>query len=115
MRRCYLLLASEFLARCSGTQAESTPANAPSSKFLAPLSGIPVFKIGELHTTFYLCFLVLLVYFQVFTFACVSYTQKKLVTVVTMGSTGIETFPRHGTPSWDTSNDLEFCNYVFRH
>src|SRR3954470_24840681 len=28
----------------------------------------PISKIGELHTIFYLCFLVLLVYFSVFTF-----------------------------------------------
>src|SRR3954465_6192714 len=39
-----------------------------SSIFLAPLPGTPVYKIGELHTIFYLCFLVLLVYFSVFTF-----------------------------------------------
>src|SRR6187401_3076011 len=32
----------------------------PSSKFLAPLPGTPLFKIGELHAIFYLCFLVLL-------------------------------------------------------
>src|ERR1043165_5124510 len=39
-----------------------------SSKFLAPLPGTPVYKIGELHTIFYLCILVLLVYLSVFTF-----------------------------------------------
>src|SRR4051812_15767809 len=32
-----------------------------------------------------------------------------------MGSTGIEIFPRHVTPSWDTFNDLELCNYVCHH
>src|SRR3954471_4574808 len=39
-----------------------------SSQFLASLSGTLVYKIGELHTIFYLCFLVLLVYLSVFTF-----------------------------------------------
>ena len=37
-------------------------------QFLAPLSGTQVYKIGELHTIFYLCFLVMLVYHYVFTF-----------------------------------------------
>src|SRR4051812_29359864 len=37
-----------------------------TAKFLAPLPGTPVYKIGELHTIFYLCFLVLLVYLSVF-------------------------------------------------
>src|ERR1041385_5912344 len=41
------------------------------AKFLAPL---PSAKIGELHTTLYLCFLVLLVYLSVFIF--VSYIKK---------------------------------------
>src|SRR3954470_24124676 len=39
-----------------------------SSKFLAPLPGTPVYKIGELHTIIYFCFLVLLVYLSVFLF-----------------------------------------------
>ena len=37
-------------------------------QFLAPLPGTQVYKIGELHTIFYLCFLVLLAYLSVFTF-----------------------------------------------
>src|SRR3954467_7786915 len=37
-----------------------------SSKFLASLLGTPSDKIGELPTTFYLYFLVSLVYFSVF-------------------------------------------------
>src|ERR1041385_5921381 len=41
---------------------------ATSSKFLAPLPGTPSAKIGELHTTLYPCFLVLLVYLSVFIF-----------------------------------------------
>src|ERR1041385_2943611 len=41
---------------------------AVSSQFLAPLPGTLVYKIGELHTIFYLYFLVLLVYLSVFTF-----------------------------------------------
>src|SRR3954464_7497653 len=39
-----------------------------TAKFMALLPGTPIYKIGELHTTFYLCFLVLLVYLSVFTF-----------------------------------------------
>ena len=35
-------------------------------QFLAPLPRNPVYKTGELHTIFYLWFLVLLVYFVVF-------------------------------------------------
>src|SRR4051812_31048626 len=38
------------------------------ASFLTPLPGTPVYKIEELHTIFYLCFLVLLVYLSVFTF-----------------------------------------------
>src|SRR6187399_2124117 len=34
--------------------------------FLAPLPGTPLFRIGESHAIFYLCFLVLLVYLSVF-------------------------------------------------
>src|SRR6187399_345262 len=34
--------------------------------FLPPLPGTPLFRIGELHAIFYLCFLVLLVYLSVF-------------------------------------------------
>src|SRR3954465_12917465 len=41
---------------------------AHQAKFLAPLPGTPSAKIGELHTTLYLCFLVLLVYLSVFIF-----------------------------------------------
>src|ERR1041385_3644065 len=40
----------------------------PSATFLAPLPGTPAYKIGELHTIFYLFFLVLSVYLLVFTF-----------------------------------------------
>src|SRR3954463_10184988 len=42
--------------------------------FLAPLPGTPLFEIGELHTIFYLCFLVLLVYLSVF--ALVSFIEN---------------------------------------
>src|SRR3954465_8815180 len=38
----------------------------------------PVSKIGELHTIFYLCFLVLLVYFSVFTFVSLIKNTKIL-------------------------------------
>ena len=61
-----------------------------SSKFLAPLPGTPIYKIGELHTIFYLCFLVLLVYLSVFAFVSFTKNTKKLVTLLaadTMGST----------------------------
>src|SRR3954468_22595250 len=43
----------------------------PSSKFLAPLSGTPSDKIGELPTILYLYFLVLLVYLYVFIFVSI--------------------------------------------
>ena len=42
------------------------------ASFPTSLLGIPSFKIGELHTTFYLCFLVLLVYLSLSSFSCVS-------------------------------------------
>ena len=41
-------------------------ARSHQAKFLAPLPGTPLFKIGELHAIFFLCFLVLLVYLSVF-------------------------------------------------
>src|SRR3954464_1934591 len=64
----------------------------PSSKFLAPLSGSPIFKIGELHTIFYLCFLVLLVYLLVFILVCFIKNHKTMfacffVAAFIMGST----------------------------
>ena len=51
-----------------------------SKQFLALLLGTPLFKIGEFHTIFYLCFLVLLVYLLVF--ALVSFIKKKIVTLL---------------------------------
>src|SRR3954469_9311976 len=48
-----------------------------SSKFLAPLPGTPSDKIGELPTTFYLYFLVLLVYLLVFIFVSYIKNYKK--------------------------------------
>src|SRR3954468_22219915 len=53
------------LAPLPGKQTNYPPS---IKQFLAPLSGTLVYKIGELHTIFYLCFLVLLVYLSVFTF-----------------------------------------------
>src|ERR1041385_6789577 len=47
-----------------------------SSEFLAPLPGTPSDKIGEFPTTFYLYFLVLLVYLSVFIF--VSYIKNHM-------------------------------------
>src|SRR3954471_2034830 len=58
----------------------------PSSKFLAPLSGTRVYKIGELHTIFYLCFLVLLVYLSVFAFVSFTKNTKKLATLLVVVS-----------------------------
>ena len=51
----------------------------PSAIFLAPLSGTPTYKIGELHTIFYLCFLVLLVYLSVFIFVSFIKNHKKII------------------------------------
>ena len=42
----------------------------------------PVYKIGELQTIFYLCFLVLLVYLSVFTFVSLIKNTKKIVTLL---------------------------------
>src|ERR1041385_5409220 len=47
--------------------------------FLAPLPGTPSAKIGELHTTLYLCFLVLLVYLLVFIFVSFIKIYKKYI------------------------------------
>src|ERR1041385_6962986 len=45
-----------------------------SSQFLAPLLGTPVYKIGELHTMFYLCFFSLVSLPFCF-FCCVPYQK----------------------------------------
>src|ERR1041385_1064587 len=50
---------------------------AHQAKFLAPLPGTPIAKIGELHTTLYLCFFVLLVYLSVFIFESFIKNHKK--------------------------------------
>src|SRR4051812_7834919 len=49
---------------------------------MAPLPGTQVYEIGELHTIFYLCFLVLLVYLSVFTFVSLI-KNTKIVCLVT--------------------------------
>lgn len=46
---------------------------------MASLPRTPVFKIGELHTIFYLCFLVLLVCFLVFALKSYTKNHKKIV------------------------------------
>src|SRR4051812_36366127 len=48
------------------------------TRFLAPLPGTRVYKIGELHTIFYLCFLVLLVYLLVFALVSFIRNTKKI-------------------------------------
>src|SRR3954465_11841664 len=50
-----------------------------SSEFLAPLPRTLVYKIGELHTIFYRCFLVLLVYLSVFIFVSFIENHKKII------------------------------------
>src|SRR4051812_23160361 len=55
---------------------ESVMISRASSKFLAPLSGTPLYKIGELDPIFYLCFLVLLVYLSVFIFVSLTKNPK---------------------------------------
>src|ERR1041385_3463911 len=52
---------------------------AHQAKFLAPLPGTPSAKIGELHTTLYLCFSVLLVYLSIFIFESFIKNHKKIV------------------------------------
>ena len=58
-------LEAKFLSRCWGSKSIPVNYSAYIKQFLAPLSGTPVYKIGELHTIFYLLFLVLLVYLPV--------------------------------------------------
>src|ERR1041385_7661202 len=59
---------------------EAIITSTPSSKFLAPLLGIPSAKIGELHTIFFLCFcLVLLVYLSVFILVSSVTNYKKII------------------------------------
>src|SRR3954465_13036167 len=57
----------KFLASLPGTQG-ATSRRVPTIANLRSCCRTPVYKIGELHTIFYLCFLVLLVYLSVFTF-----------------------------------------------
>src|ERR1043165_5258596 len=76
---------------------------------MAPLLGTPVYKIGELHTIFYLCFLVLLVYLSVFTFVSLIKKVPKipvtLLVVTTMagpfsfGEAEVLTFTQRGGES----------------
>src|SRR4051812_12370641 len=61
---------AQFLAPLSGTQRGTSGrvSSTPSQEIISDaVVGFPS-MIGELHTIFYLCFLVLLVYFTVFTF-----------------------------------------------
>src|SRR3954464_12636940 len=91
-----------------------------SSKFLAPLPGTPVYKIGELHTIFYLFFLVLFVYLPVFTFVSLIKNTKihvTLLVVTTMagsfafGEAEVLTFNQRGGESlkdaWYRINDSQ--------
>src|SRR4051812_41395042 len=65
-RRRQTLVSSSRETCCCSTSKPSTWGNQQGrvtfvtlriKKFLAPLPGTPVYKIGELHTIFYLCFL----------------------------------------------------------
>src|SRR4051812_5177865 len=51
-------------------------------QFFAPLPVTLVYKIGDFHTIFYLCFLVLLVYLSVFAFVSYTKKSKKIVCIV---------------------------------
>src|ERR1041385_7075818 len=53
-------------------------ARSHQASFLAPLPGAPRAKIGELYTTLYLFFLVLLVYLSVFIFVSFIKIYKKI-------------------------------------
>src|SRR4051812_48689854 len=57
----------KFLAPLPGTQGD-TSRRVPAIANLWSRCRTLVYKIGELHAIFYLCFLVLLVYLSVFTF-----------------------------------------------
>ena len=67
-----------------------------SSKFMAPLPGTPLFKIGELHTIFYLCFLVLLVYFLFFAFESFMKNQKNSWYLLSLSFSAYWCYPHHG-------------------
>src|SRR3954463_2592894 len=58
---------ANFWRRCRGLK-ELQKTGPDNRQFLALLPGTPIYKIGELHTIFYLCFLVFLLYLSVFTF-----------------------------------------------
>src|ERR1044072_1201816 len=60
-------VSSKFLAPLPGTQGDTSRRDSTIAS-LKSRCRTPVYKIGELHTIFYLCFLVLLVYLSVFTF-----------------------------------------------
>ena len=57
-------------------------ARSHQASFMAPLPGTPSAKIGEVHTTLYLCFLVFLVYLSVFIFVSYIKNQKNIVCLV---------------------------------
>src|SRR3954471_13275306 len=65
----------KFLAPLPGTEG-ATSRRVPTIANLRSRCRTPVYKIGELHTIFYLCFLVLLVYLSVFTFMSLSKNTK---------------------------------------
>ena len=70
----------------AGEANKTTPVRSQAIKqFLAPLPGTPLFKIGELHAIFYLCFLILLVCFLVFAFVSLAKNPKK-ISYLTFGS-----------------------------
>src|SRR3954470_22494167 len=73
----------KFLAPLPGTQG-ATSRQVPTIANLRSCCRTPVYKIGELHTIFYLCFLVLLVYLSVFTF--LSLIKNTKIPAATMGS-----------------------------
>ena len=71
-------VSSKFLAPLPGTQT-ATSRWVPTIAKLRSRCRTPVYKIGELHTIFYLCFLVLLVYLSVFILCLIPKYQKKVI------------------------------------
>ena len=72
------------------------------------MPGTPVYKIGELHTIFYLCFLVLLVYFSVFVLESFTKNTKKVSALFLLAAVTMGTY-KSNKPCDYTSYDGELC------
>src|ERR1043165_3452299 len=119
MRRVDHSASSKFLAPLPGTQG-ATSRRVPTIANLRSRCRTLVYKIGELHTIFYLCFLVLLVYLSVFTFMSLIKNTKNTCYLVSsyhygwsfaFGEAEVLTFTQRGGESlkdaWYRINDFQ--------